>query len=275
MLLARRALALPDRLAGSARVEEVRGGLERPERYAGGIGPGTAVVHLAATTGAVPRAEHVRTNVEGTRHLLEAAEVQGAAAFLHVSTIAVKFEDTSGYPYAETKREAESLVRASALRWTIARPTLVLGEESPNWRKMRALARAPVLLVPGTGRARIQPIHVDDLCDLLLRIVREGRFEGETLELGGADVLTMGEFLRAAHRRYHRNDLHLRVPLAPGIALLRAAERLAPLPLPVTSAQFTSFRQDGVAEPSPLTAPAPDGERPVRGVEAMLDELTS
>ncbi|MGH7539521.1 MAG: NAD-dependent epimerase/dehydratase family protein [Gemmatimonadota bacterium] len=271
-LLTRRTIELPGPLASDRRVEQVRGGLNRPARYAAAIDDGTAVVHLAGRTGSAAPGEFERANVEGTRHLLDAAETQGARGFLFVSTIAVTFPRTSSYPYAESKRRAEQIVRGSTLRWTIVRPTIVLGRGSPTWRKFRSLARAPLLLVPGDGRARIQPIHADDLAALLLRIVDEDRFEGEILELGGLDQVTLAEFLRRAHERYHRRrGPAFRVPLAPGLAVLRAAERLVPLPLPVSASQFTSFREDGIAEPNSLSEAA---RGQLRGVDAMLDELT-
>ncbi len=204
---------------------------------------------------------------------MEAAEAQRTRGFLYVSSIAASFADTGGYPYAASKREAEEAVRQSSLRWTIVRPTIVLGRGSPVWRKFSTLARAPLLMIPGDGRARIQPIHVGDLVDLFLRIVTEDRFDRQTLEAGGPEVVSIEEFLRRAHRQ-HRGLFPgaLKVPLKPGLALLRAAERLVPVVLPVTAGQFSSFTNDGIAEPNPMLE---EMHPSMSGVDAMLSELTS
>jgi NADH dehydrogenase len=222
------------------------------------MGEDTVVLHLAARTGVASPAEYTKTNVEGTVDLLEAA--------------AATLEDTSGYPYAASKQEAERAVRGSGLRWTILRPTIVLGRDAPAWKRFATLARAPLLVIPGDGRARIQPVHVEDLVGVLLRIVDEDRFEGEAFDVGGADVVSMEDFLRRAHRRYQvRLPGALKIPLRPGLALLRAAEKLAPGVLPVSAGQFTSFMSDGVAESSEFMEEAhPD----MRGIDAILDELT-
>lgn len=236
------------------------------------MGPDTVVLHLAARTGNASPAEYSKTNVEGTADLLEAAKAQRARGFLYVSSIAASFPDTGGYPYAASKREAEDVVRRSSLRWTIVRPTIVLGQGSPVWRKFSVLAASPLLMIPGDGKARIQPIHVEDLVEVFLRIVAEDRFDGETLEAGGPEVVSIEEFLRRAHRRY--KGLFpgaLKVPLKPGLALLRAAERLVPVVLPVTAGQFSSFTHDGVAEPNPLLE---EMHPQMRGVDAVLEELT-
>ncbi len=272
-LLARRTLELPEPLAAPDRVAQVRAGLHRPERYASHLGPSTVVIHLAARTGAAPPQAYLETNVEGTRALVEAAETQGVAGFLHVSSIAAGLDDTSGYPYAESKRAAEAVVRGSSLRSTIIRPTVVLGEDSPTWQKLRTLARAPLLVIPGAGTARMQPIHVDDLVRVMLRVVSDDLFEGGTYEVGGPEVVTMGDFLRRAHQRYSgRRRPAVRLPLAPGLALLRAAEKLVPVTLPLTAGQFTSFVRDLVAEPNDLVESL-RGE--MKGVDEMLSQLTA
>ncbi len=254
-------------------MSQVRAGLHRPERYASHLGPTTIVIHLAARTGAAPPKAYIETNVEGTRALVEAAETQRVAGFLHVSSIAAGLADTSGYPYAESKRAAEAVVRGSSLRWTILRPTVVLGTDSPIWHKLRTLARAPLLVVPGAGTARMQPIHIDDLVRVLLRVISEDRFDGRTHEVGGPEVVTMEDFLRRAHQRYSgRRRPAVRLPLAPGIAMLRAAEKLLPVTLPVTAGQFTSFVRDLVAEPNEWLDSL-QGE--MKGVDEMLSQLTA
>lgn len=259
-------------MAADSRVEIVQCGLNRPARYAGQMGPDTMVLHLAALTGNAAPSEYAKTNVEGTRDLLEAAEAQRTRGFLYISSIAASFADTTGYPYAASKQEAEEAVRQSSLRWTIVRPTIVLGLESPIWSKFSTLARAPLLMIPGDGKTRIQPIHVRDLVDLLLRIMAEDRFDRQTLEAGGPEVVTIEGFLRRAHRQY-KGLLPgaLKVPLKPGLAVLRAAERLIPAVLPVTAGQFSSFTNDGVAEPNPLLEEMHPG---MLGIDAMLEELT-
>jgi len=270
-LLIRREVALPPRLADDRRVERIRSGLERPERYAGALDSGTVVLHLAGRTGNAPQAAFTRDNVEGTRALLEAAEAGDVAGLIFVSTIAVHFPASAHYPYASSKRAAERLVRDFPCPWTIVRPTIVLGRESPIWNKLAALARGPLLVVPGAGTPRIQPIHVDDLVDVLLSVAASGPFDRRAHDLGGADVLTVEDFLRRAHRRFHgRRGPAVRAPFRLGVPLLRAAERLSPLPLPVTEGQLSSFLYDGVVVDDGLQT----GHRAEpRGVEAILDDL--
>ena len=121
------------------------------------------VVHLAAATGKVPPAEYARTNVEGTGSILRAANRAGVPRVLFISTIAVKFSDTSRYFYAESKAKAERLVASSGLRYTIVRPTMVGGAGSPVITGLARLAGLPLIPVFGGASCRVQPIARDDL----------------------------------------------------------------------------------------------------------------
>jgi len=269
-LLARGPLDLPDALAG--RAETVQGDLSDSAMYREALGERTIVIHLAAAVGNATPDQHQETNVEGTRALLEASQDAGIRRFLHVSTIAVTFRDISDYPYALSKRAAEALVRASPLDHVIARPTIVLGPGSPIWDRFRSLAAGPVLLVLGSGRARIQPVWVDDLAVALLHLAVEPAASGRTLELGGPEVLTMKEFLQRARRATGKSDgPTLRIPLAPVLGPLRVVEKSTPIRLPVSAGQFSSFVHDGVAEGDETAWPAGYERTDIAG---MLEQLS-
>ncbi len=270
-ILARGTFPLPPRLERSPRVALLRSDLARPERYAGAMDPDTVVLHLAARTGSAAPEAFERDNVKGTLALLEAAETQGVRGFVNVSSIAVRFPEAVHYPYADSKREAETLVSSGTRPWVTVRPTVVLAPESPTWLKLRRIARAPLLVIPGDGQVRMQPIHADDLVTTLLRLAEADEFARTAFDLGGGDVLTVEDFLRRAHRRFHRRGgPALHAPIGLGLPFLRALERISPVPLPVTEGQFSSFLHDAVAMASPLQERFGAG---ARGVDAMLAEL--
>ena len=247
-LLSRSAPALPEFLAASDRLTVVRASIHEVDKYSRYLTPETQVVHLAAITGKADPQEYFAVNTEGTRLLVDAAVAAGVAGFLFVSSIAVSFRDRRGYHYAESKELAEHCVRESGLRYCIVRPTIILGEGSPIWGSFSALARSSFILLPGSGRIKIQPIHVDDLVSLLLEIVSGDRFANETLDMGGPEELTMDEFVRRIHGACRGGSPRLfHLPLGPVLGILRLIERPFPSLLPVSSGQFASFCNDGTA----------------------------
>lgn len=117
------------------------------------------LVHLAGRAHVMrERGPHVlaryrHANVDGTRRVIDAAHDAGIARFIHVSTIKVLgegrphalAEDDPYEPqgaYAESKVEAEQLVRASGMPdWVVVRPPLVYGPGvKANFRRLLALA---------------------------------------------------------------------------------------------------------------------------------------
>ena len=97
-----------------------------------------AVIHLAAEIASQRKARKVQdVNVEGTRRLLEACELDGGPRFVLASTVVTG--DAKGAllepdkplpvetPYGRSKQEAEQLVRESPLHGVIVRPSHVYG----------------------------------------------------------------------------------------------------------------------------------------------------
>lgn len=246
-------------------VRWISGDLNDPSSFSEALRGMDATVHLAALTGKARAAEYDRVNVAGTRSLLEAARQAGVPYFLHVSSVAVKFPDKSGYPYGRSKQEGETLVRASGLQYTIVRPAIILGSGSPVWKGVAPMLKLPMMPVFGDGRTPIQPIHVADVAEFLAEILRRRLFRGETLEFGGPEILTFEElFQRAREKRSGRRARALHIPLSPVIALLSLLEPLLFPVLPITVGQLSSFRYSGVMDPNPLWEERRTQLRPVR-----------
>ena len=246
----------------------VRADLEEPQSYEAELAGVDCVVHAAARTGKAKAAEFQRANADATAQLVERARAVGVQHFLFVSTIAVTYPDKRAYPYARAKEAAEEIVRQSGLAYTIVRPTIVLGPGSAQADNLGRLARAPVLPVFGNGRTRVQPVHVRDVVAYLAAIVHASRFCGETIDLGGPEVLTFEELLqrmRVAVRGSEGSALHLPVRLP--IAVLRRIEEPILGLLPLTAGQLCAFVFDGTCAGE---APEIEGVRPRAEVGEMI-----
>jgi NADH dehydrogenase len=239
--------------AGDASLRCVRGNLTEPASYAPDLAKCECVVHLAAATGKATREEHFRTNLEGTRALLEAAKQAGVKKFLFVSSIAAKFPDKTNYWYAQAKAQAEELVRQSGLAHTILRPTMIFGPAAPVLEGMAKLALLPVTPMFGNGRTPVQPIHVDDVAGCISDILERDAFHGETIEIGGPEKLSIEKML--ARIRESRGGGAMRavhMPLGIVVPILRMLEPVAYKFLPFTLGQLATFRNDGTIRENPL-----------------------
>jgi uncharacterized protein YbjT (DUF2867 family) len=94
--------------------------------------------------------------------------------------------------------DAEADLRRRAPHAVIIRPTLIYGDPRlPTVPRLIRIARSwPVMPLPGTGRARVQPVFHEDLARFVAGITKSGE-AGATFAVGGPDVVTMREFFAA------------------------------------------------------------------------------
>ncbi len=172
----------------------------------------SAVVHLAGLMrGSVPVL--ARANVEGTRHLCEAAARAGVSRFVNVSSL--QADDRFPTEYGASKRAAEQVLRESRLDWTTIRPAHVYGagDELGLTRVAAAAGRVPVIPVPGGGRSLVQPIYVGDVTRVLLQLLGAQVPASRTYELGGPEVLSLASFIARAARVQGRSILQIPIPV--------------------------------------------------------------
>lgn len=256
------------RTAGADGAAHVTGDLTDPGSWRGTLAGSEVVLHLAGATGKAPPETFRRVNVDGTRAVVGACREAGVRRLVFMSSIAAGFPDQSGYAYARSKAAAEAAVRDSGLPYTILRPTIILGPGAPLFAGLCALADRPVVLVPGRGTAHVQPVDVNDLARAVVATMDREEFRGQTVELGGPDVVTMERLLKMIRQvRRGRPGVAVHLPLGPVTAVLRVLERVAFQLVPVTAGQLTSFRSDGTAAPH---AARDRYWTPRVGLEAML-----
>ena len=131
--------------------------------------------------------------VENLRTLFDAAKVAGVRRVVHIS-ITNATEDSPS-PYFRGKALAERALRESALSYAILRPTLIFGREDILLNNIAwMLRRFPVHPIAGSGEYRVQPISVDDLADIAIRLARES--ENVEIDAVGPEVFTYEDMVR-------------------------------------------------------------------------------
>jgi len=88
---------------------------------------------------------------------------------LQVSALGSHPQAPNGYWRSKGAAEADLLARN--VDATIIRPSLVYGDDGASSVLFRMLATLPVLMLPAAHRALVQPIHVADLADVVVRLL--------------------------------------------------------------------------------------------------------
>lgn len=162
-----------------------------------------AVFHLAAVLLNDNEAVFERVNAGGTRNLVDAARTAGVKHFIFCSSISVTYPYTT--PYNASKREAERYVKAECgdMHWTIVRPTLAYNESGGEEYRIFVdfLKKYPVGFFIGRGRARKNPVHVDDLMTGFLAIPGNRKSYGKTYPFCGSEAISLWDMGRLSLQR--------------------------------------------------------------------------
>ena len=155
----------------------VEGALDQPESLRALCEGAAAVVHIAGLING-SRTAFEAVNAGGTANMIEAGEAAGVRRFIHISSLAAREPDLSAYGWS--KAEAERIVQASDLDWTIIRPPAVFGPGDRETLELFKMARRGFVALPPRGRFSV--IHVEDLCRLILSLIDAPESIGATYE---------------------------------------------------------------------------------------------
>ncbi len=136
-------------------------------------------------------------DVEGTRALVESAAAVGSPHLIYVSIVGV---DRSTFPYYQAKHQAEKIVQASGLPWTILRASQFHGFVL---RILQTLGIDTLPDVPVPAGMRFQSVDVGEVANRLVELA-EMEPSRRVHELAGPEVLSIEEmaqqYLRARQR---------------------------------------------------------------------------
>ncbi|MEW4449754.1 SDR family oxidoreductase [Qipengyuania sp. JC766] len=189
------------------------------------------LIHCAATVRFdLPEEDYLTTNVGGTAHALELAR-EGDMDFLHVGTAyvcgardgLVREDDPlpeSGFAngYEASKAAGERLVRASDVRWAIARPSIVVGASDSGeirqfdttYAAFKLIAEGRVRHMPARAGATLDFVPIDHVAGGIVAIAdRMARARGGTFHLASCQPLPVDRFTAAigAYPQFHEPEL--------------------------------------------------------------------
>jgi uncharacterized protein YbjT (DUF2867 family) len=246
--------------SGGRQLAVRRADVRKPESLRGAFDGIDAVVHTVA----VPTERKQRfaeVNVAGVAHVVAEARRAGVGRIVHMG--ALRADPASPYPYLRSKGEGEALVIGSGIAHVVLQPSLLFGEGDDFFPRLAFSLIFPVVPVPGDGKARFQPIHVDDIAQALVAAVERREISG-VHEIGGSEPVTYDEMLaetmRATGKR--RPTLHVPVPLMKPPAVVMGLFMSDP---PVTVAQLDLLAVDNTPRRNALEPVFGVHPRPFKG----------
>jgi NADH dehydrogenase len=159
---------------------------------------GVETVITTATAGSRGGADTPQTvDLEGNRHLIDAARAAGVRRFIFVSTIAA--DEESQVPLLRAKAATEAYLRDSGLPHTIVAAATIMDLLLPLVVGGPARAGRPVTLI-GEGRRRHSFIAARDLAAFAVAAVGHPAAPGRRVVVGGPAAVSLRDAVAAYER---------------------------------------------------------------------------
>ena len=232
------------------KIELVEGDTTQPASLEAAMQGIDTIVHAAFITADHKQStgnQYQETNVQGTANLVNAAKQAGVKRIIEISGLGTKADKPGSY--MQGRYLAEKMVKDSGLDWTIIQPSVLFGKGAPFIKGLSDLIRtAPVVPLIGGGRIKFQPIYVEDVVTVIVKVLEDpARTTGKTYTIGGPAYYTFTQVIDELLHAMHKT--RIKAPAPTPLVGIGAAVMEAVLPKPpLTKAAMTLFTFDNVTD---------------------------
>jgi uncharacterized protein YbjT (DUF2867 family) len=188
------------------------------------------------------------------QNFADAASEAGVDRVIYLGGLGETGPDLS--PHLRSRREVEEVLRTGSYDLTSFRAAIIVGAGSASFEMVRQMvSRLPVMITPQWVRTPSQPIAIDDVTEYLRRAIETPETRGETLEIGGPEVLSYQEMMERTAETM--------------------GQRLYIIPVPVLSPKISVYWIDLVTDtPKHISHPLIEGlKNPVVVQDHLAEEL--
>lgn len=138
------------------------------------------------------------TTFEALHHLapqalFTACANEGVKRVIQISALGADEAATSRYH--RSKKAADDALRTSTLDWTIVQPSVVFGVDGASTQLFLRMASLPLTPLVGAGTQQMQPIHIDEMCELVVALITQAHGIRQTIPAVGPQAVTMRDML--------------------------------------------------------------------------------
>jgi uncharacterized protein YbjT (DUF2867 family) len=203
-----------DREAGEAqldsRIDVVEGDVLDPDSLAGvfeGVDVAYYLIHSLGTGKAFEERDTTAAD-----NFAAAASEAGVERVIYLGGLGETGEDLSAH--LRSRRDVEERLGQGTYDLTTFRAAIIVGAGSASFEMVRQLvSRLPVMITPKWVRTPSQPIAIRDVVEYLRRAIDVPESAGETVEIGGPEVLSYQEMMERMAQATGRHLTVIPVPV--------------------------------------------------------------
>jgi NADH dehydrogenase len=153
-----------------------------------------ALIHLIGIGIESSGSTFKQINVNLTKNAIKLCKKSGIKKIIYISGLGVSKDSTSNYFASKYKAEREII--SSGLDYTIFRASYIIGKTDHLTRSLSKQMKKGTIVIPGSGKYRLQPIFVEDVAKIILESILEKKFSNKILDLVGPRKISFEDFVK-------------------------------------------------------------------------------
>ena len=154
----------------------------------------SALLHFIGKGKQTVDSDYQTVNVGLTKNALKLCKKAKIKKIIYISGLGVSKDATFGYFIS--KFQAEQEIINSGLDYTIFRASYIIGKDDPLSNFLFKQMKKGTIMIPGSGRYRLQPIFVGDVAEVILQSIIQKKFSNKIIDLVGPKTVTFNDYVR-------------------------------------------------------------------------------
>ena len=153
-----------------------------------------ALIHLIGIGVESSGSTFEEINVNLTKNTIKLCKKSGIKKIIYISGLGVSKDSISSY--FASKYKAEQEIINSGLDYTILRASYIIGKTDHLTKSLTKQMKKGTIIIPGSGKYRLQPIFVEDVAKIILESILEKKFSNKILDLVGSRKISFEDFVK-------------------------------------------------------------------------------
>jgi len=175
-------------------VKVFKGDVTQPETLSEALAGVEVAYYLVHSLGA-PRGDFAERDKQGALNFSKAAKEAGVKRIIYLGGLGVTGPGLS--EHLQSRNQTGDALRSTGIPVTELRSAIIVGSGSASFAIIHDLVRKlPIMICPKWVNSRCEPISVRQVIAYLVGVLDEPRTIGQSLDIGGGEILTYKEMMK-------------------------------------------------------------------------------
>jgi NADH dehydrogenase len=154
----------------------------------------SALLHFIGRGNQTVDSDYHKVNVGLTKNAINLCKKAKIKKIIYISGLGVSKDTTFGYFIS--KFQAEQEIINSGLDYTIFRASYIIGKDDSLSNFLFKQMKKGTIMIPGSGRYRLQPIFIGDVAEVVLQSITQKKFSHKIIDLVGPTTISFNDYVK-------------------------------------------------------------------------------